>query len=184
MDRMQWRTIAEHPAYEVSDTGEVRHGERILKQQTDRKGYRRVKIGRSHLIRVHREVAKAFVPNPEGKPQVNHKDGDKGNNRADNLEWVTNAENQLHAYRTGLKHGAHVMVIRNDGMIYRSVSEAAEALGVRQGVISNALQGRQRTVKGHTFQYFDNSGGSESLERARGIIDALLAEVNTDALPD
>jgi hypothetical protein len=53
---------------------------------------------------VHTIVAKAWVPNPDNKPFVNHKDGNKGNYHADNLEWVTNSENQLHAVRTGLRN--------------------------------------------------------------------------------
>ena len=51
---------------------------------------------------IHRLVAEHFIPNPEGKPQVNHIDGNRSNNCADNLEWVTNSENTAHAYRTGL----------------------------------------------------------------------------------
>lgn len=57
-----------------------------------------VKDGECKYPSVHQLVALAFVPNPEGKPFVNHKDGDKSNNCFTNLEWVTNQENQLHAW--------------------------------------------------------------------------------------
>lgn len=54
-------------------------------------------------IRVHRVVAATWIPNPEDKPIVNHINGNKLDNRAENLEWCTSSENQLHAYRTGLE---------------------------------------------------------------------------------
>ncbi len=54
---------------------------------------------------VHRLVAKTFIPNPKNKPQINHKNGIKSDNRVQNLEWVTNQENQIHAFKTGISRG-------------------------------------------------------------------------------
>ena len=66
------------------------------------RGYIYIKTGRKGYL-AHRLVATAFIPNPERKPQINHKNGIKTDNRVENLEWVTNSENQLHAVKTGLK---------------------------------------------------------------------------------
>lgn len=60
--------------------------------------------GRKTTIYVHRAIATLFVPNPDGKPHVNHIDGDKANNDPSNLEWVTHKENMRHAFATGLAH--------------------------------------------------------------------------------
>lgn len=95
--------------YTVREDGEVRSRfGRIIKPQASSAGYLRVELftagsGRKHLV--HRLVAKAFVANPDGKPHVNHVDGNKANNNAVNLEWVTQSENQIHAYRLGLQKG-------------------------------------------------------------------------------
>lgn len=69
---------------------------RELKAYTNEKGYKVVSI-RGKKLKVHRLVAMMYIPNPNNKPQVNHKDGNKLNNNVSNLEWVTNYENRRHA---------------------------------------------------------------------------------------
>lgn len=83
--------------YDVSNTGNVRRvGGKVLKPALVA-GYPRVTVGGKNC-HIHRLVAIAFIPNPENKPCVNHKDGDKQNNHVSNLEWATYSENELHAY--------------------------------------------------------------------------------------
>jgi hypothetical protein len=79
---------------------------RILKIFIDDEGYGSVGWsveGRVGGGLVHRLVAESFIPNPENKPEVNHKDGVKSHNWVDNLEWVTSAENRAHAIAQGLR---------------------------------------------------------------------------------
>ena len=89
--------------YEITREGQVvnKHTGKVLKPQPNDKGYGRVCIGKKFYF-VHRLVAELYVPNPEGKPQVNHINGDKTDNRSDNLEWVTNKENRSHAVKSKL----------------------------------------------------------------------------------
>jgi DNA-binding transcriptional regulator YiaG len=89
--------------YTITKSGEVinNHTLRKVKPQPNGKGYLRVSIG-GKLRFVHRLVAEKYIPNPENKPQVNHKDGNKQNNSVDNLEWVTNQQNRDHAIKNNL----------------------------------------------------------------------------------
>lgn len=84
--------------YDITYNGEIinKHNGHVLKGQPNSKGYLRVTIGKKMMF-IHRLVAEKWVPNPEHKEQVNHKDGNKLNNCADNLEWVNNQENRNHA---------------------------------------------------------------------------------------
>ena len=94
--------------YEVSNLGRVkslkdnlgRDRELILKPQKRKDGYFTIELKRSTKF-LHRIVAEAFIPNPENKPQVNHKDSNRENNQTGNLEWVTASENILHGYKYG-----------------------------------------------------------------------------------
>ena len=123
-----WR---EHPDYDglylVSNTGRVKSIDTIvnskcgsnrihrgieLKQFKNERGYLCVVMTKNHKSRikkVHRLVVETFIENIGNKPQVNHIDCDKGNNNVDNLEWCTNSENMLHAYRNGLRMGKRGM---------------------------------------------------------------------------
>lgn len=100
-DKEIWKEI-EETGYEVSDLGRIRHGDRILAGSYHSDGYIFTTIN-GDQIPIHRFVANAFVPNQNNLPEVNHKDGNKMNNSASNLEWVTSRENQRHAIENGLQ---------------------------------------------------------------------------------
>jgi hypothetical protein len=91
--------------YSISNFGRVKSfkskKERILKPSLNGRGYLKVSLSNSNILykteKIHRLVAKAFIPNHGDKPQVNHKDGNKLNNNVKNLEWSTELENMTHA---------------------------------------------------------------------------------------
>lgn len=107
-----WKPLLEYKGIEVSSIGRVRKAankrrkKRILSEfPKDRDGYCRCTVqkldGTYTSQPVHRLVAKAFIPNVENKPVVNHKDGNRTNNTLENLEWVTPRENVIHSFKFG-----------------------------------------------------------------------------------
>ena len=111
MEKTIWKDIEGYNGtYQISNTGKVRSFSswakgRLLSISYDKQGYPRITLngeGAYNNHSIHRLVAKAFIPNPENKRNVNHIDGVKTNNHASNLEWVTSRENSIHARDNGL----------------------------------------------------------------------------------
>ena len=153
-----WREIAGTECM-VSNLGRVACRGMILTPQKDPEGYERLTVGNRRRERVHILVADAYIPNPENKSQVNHKDGNKSNNRVDNLERVTPKENAQHASKNGLlRHGKKRPVIAKKGdkiLFFESQAQAGIALNIPSKLISKAMTGKLMTAHGYTFCYED-----------------------------
>ena len=113
-----WKDVVGYEnLFSVSNTGKIfsKRTNKVLKQNPVSAGYNACMTrigGRKGIcvcLRAHREVAKAFIPNPQGLPFVNHIDGNKLNNCVGNLEWVTPRENIVHAIETGLMTTDHLL---------------------------------------------------------------------------
>lgn len=154
--------------YEVSNIGRVRSlkrattSGRCLKQEADKDGYMRLtlsKAGVPYLRSVHRLVAEAFCKNPMELPYVNHKNEDKADNRAENLEWCTAQYNTTykgaHIRRMAYKRVPIIAYNERETKRFESIAEASRALNIDHGNICGCLQGRygRKTAKGYMFKY-------------------------------
>ncbi|WP_281828071.1 HNH endonuclease [Lactobacillus amylolyticus] len=101
------------------------------------------KNGKHKTQLVSRLVAKAFVPNPDNKPCINHIDGNPLNNKPENLEWCTYKENQVHAFKHGLNKASTKVLLKSDRNGFKktffSMAEASKWLGFNNGYISGIL---------------------------------------------
>lgn len=177
-----WRDIAGYEGlYQVSNFGRVRRLRKatppyVLELRLDNKGYPRVFLSHDGEVKnklVHRLVAQTFIPNPDSKPEVNHLNGDKTNNHVENLGWATRAENQQHAYDTGLRGSngnnplakltdAQVVYIRDnpDGLLGAELAtmfsvDPATISGIQRGKVYRNAGGTIRTEKLYPHRILD-----------------------------
>lgn len=175
-----WKDIQGYEGiYQVSNMGRVKRlvgyqckKERILCGRLDKDGYRCVvlhKDGKEKNNKLHRMVAKAFIPNPENKNTVNHIDCNKDNNVVENLEWATDKEQMAHAKKnnrlvytefqkkqTQLALNKPVRQYTKDGefvMEYSSMGHAAESMGGSRTNIHHACYGEQKTAYGFVWKF-------------------------------
>ena len=164
-----WKEIPfSNGEYLISTTGQVKTAKtgRVLAPAVDARGYERVclfKCDRRRRFKVHRLVAITFIPNVNGKPQVNHKDGNKRNNSVENLEWVTNDENMHHSRENGLHEGHHrfcesrkkrviaTNIDSGERIVFDSILSARNAIGTSH--VQEVLKGIRHQAKGYTFRY-------------------------------
>lgn len=172
--REAWLPIKNYEGkYEVSNLGRVRNlhamrntkdtGVRVLKPHVATNGYYCVhlfKDGKRKLHTIHRLIAIAFIPNPNGYREVNHIDENKLNNSLDNLEWVTHKYNIAYSHniekaysktrRAVLVHDKKTKEFVGE---YKSAREAARELGCYVWNINDCLKGRLKTYRGYIFTY-------------------------------
>lgn len=166
VDNEIWKDCDRYPDYEVSTKGNIRskRTNKILKTTINNAGYKDVKLwdGAKHNhVRIHREVAKAFIDNPYNKREVNHIDGDKLNNNASNLEWCTRSENAKHAIKNKLftpyklppytKEGIKVKIVETGEEFY-SLSDCARHINGHKSAISACLKGKVKTHMGYHYK--------------------------------
>ena len=146
--------------YAVSSCGKVwsyTNNRFLIPRHQRRTGYDKVHLGKDGKIRdflVHRLVAEAFIPNPENKPQVNHRDENKTNNHVENLEWVTRRENLnygTHNIRVAKANSKAVQCVET-GLIYESAAVASRALALAPSSICMALKYSHRTAGGFRWR--------------------------------
>lgn len=142
----KWVDLPNHPNYQISNYGRIQTPQKQIRdyiQLKRRTGYPRIRI-QNKVYQIHILVALYFVPNPKNKKYVNHKNGNKWDPRAENLEWVTQSENINHAFDTGLNPCAHQVSIldkqTNKKRSFRSIAHAAKFCNVGSRTLAKRLK--------------------------------------------
>ncbi|EQB34794.1 hypothetical protein M948_20655 [Virgibacillus sp. CM-4] len=167
--------------YQISNFGSVIGMKGRMKSRANARGYfiiglRKPNDRKQRMFSIHRLVAEHFIDNPYGKNYVNHIDGDKSNNTVDNLEWVTQSENQIHAYTTNLqvktpeqvermkyyakKKRRPIRVVNKKLGIdktFESIKDASEHIECNEKTLRNTLKGRNKSRLGYEVFYLDES---------------------------
>lgn len=170
MKKEVWKECPIAKPYEVSSLGRIRNPKtgRVLSQCNHSKGYLIVNICGGTKT-VHKLVASTFIDKPQDKKEINHKNGNKKDNRIENLEWVTHSENNLHCYRIlkrklsclgkfGKDHPRSKPVVRisvnnNEKIVYQSLTEAAKENNVSVSYISTHCLGKSNTCKNYKWKF-------------------------------
>ena len=156
----QWKDIPGYEGlYQASNHGDIRSLPRtttkggVLKPKLGKEGYFKVQLCRNGKVKdfhIHRLVAKAFLPNPNSLPQVNHRDLNKINNCVSNLEWCTSQ------YNVDYSNSKRVLQFDKNGnfiQAWKSTKEIERKLKIRNGNISNCCHGRYKTAGGYVWRY-------------------------------
>lgn len=161
-----WRPVKGYEKlYKVSNFGRIKKTykngkQKILKHGKNKQGYWQICLSKENIqksFKIHRLVAQAFIKNPLNKKEVNHIDGNKNNNKVDNLEWCTPKENIQHAYKTGLKKcigGKKINQFNLSGEFinqYNSIGQAQRKLKTYH--IVDCCKGKRKTSGGYVWRY-------------------------------
>lgn len=158
----RWERLEGYDNVLVSNIGRVQVDGKLKKQKLNKDGYYVVGIENNEKSwkLVHRLVAKAFVPNPDNLPVIDHINGSKTDNRACNLRWCTTAQNTQWAYDSGLivansktTMALALNVETREATIYRSQADMAQQLGISTSEIANSIDGRYKHAC-HGYKFF------------------------------
>ena len=169
-----WKKIKNYEDYEVSNDGEVKSTgittkyadgrvitkpSKILKPYKTKNGYLNVYIYKNKKPKcfgIHRLVAQVFIDNPNNLEQVNHINGDKQDNRVENLEWCTSSYNQYHAIKHGLKRSKQINQYDLKGNLIKTwfnIGEITRYYNVSHASFINCCNNRVKTAYGYIWKY-------------------------------